>query len=244
MATFVLVHGGHHGGWCYLKVMRRLQARGHVVYAPSMSGMGERSHLMHPGIDLSTHITDIARLIEVDDLRDVILVGHSYGGMVITGVADRMAYPVAGRIGHRVYLDAAYPVNGESLLEHAGASIAPLEATMRVINGVELVGFPEQMPPHFFGIDDPVDAAFTAARLGPQPWACYTEHLALANEAAMRATPESHLICTMTIPGRDMALLTERSQGRVWDIDTGHDLMITEPEWVADRLEAIAQTML
>ena len=240
MATFVLVHGGHHGGWCYLKVMRRLQARGHVVYAPSMSGMGERSHLMHPGIDLSTHITDISRLIEVDDLHDVILVGHSYGGMVITGVADR----VPDRVGHRVYLDAAYPRNGESLLEHANASIAPLAATLRVIDGVELVGFPEQMPPHFFGINDPDDAAFTSARLGPQPWACYTERLALANEAAMRAIPESHLICTPTIPGRDMALLRERATGRVWDIDTGHDLMITEPDWVVERLEAVAQTMV
>jgi len=240
MATFVLVHGGHHGGWCYLKVMRMLQSRGHVVYAPSMTGMGERSHLMHPEVNLSTHITDIARLIEVDDLRDVIVVGHSYGGMVITGVADR----VPERVGHRVYLDAAYPVQGESLLEHAGASIAPLEATMRVIDGTELVGFPEQMPPHFFGINDPVDAAFTSARLGPQPWACYTEHLALGNEAAMRAIPESHLICTVTKPGRDMALITERSQGRVWDIDTGHDLMITEPEWVADRLEEVARTVV
>jgi len=240
MATFILVHGGHHGGWCYLKIMRELQARGHVVYAPSLSGMGERSHLMHPGINLSTHITDIARLIEVDDLGDVILVGHSYGGMVITGVADR----VPDRVGHRVYLDAAYPQDGESLLQHANASIGPLQATMRVINGVELVGFPEQMPPQLFGITDPVDVAFTAARLGPQPWACYTEALALTNEAAMRAIPESHLICTETIPGRAMALLRERSDGRVWDVDTGHDLMITEPGWVVEKLEVVAQTMV
>lgn len=239
MASFVLVHGGHHGGWCYKKVMRQLQARGHIVYAPSLSGMGERAHLMHPGINLDTHITDIVRLIEVDDLRDVILVGHSYGGMVITGVADR----VTERIAHRVYLDAAYPVNGQSLLDHAPEQIGPLRHTMRVIDGAELVGFPEQMPPQAFGITDPADIAFTAARLGPQPWATYTQQLALNNEAAMRAIPESHLICTATMPGRDMDLLGRRAQGRVWDIDTGHDLMITEPDWVVARLEDVAATL-
>lgn len=239
MATFVLVHGGHHGGWCYKKVARILQANGHIVYAPSMTGMGEREHLRFPAMNLDTHITDIVRLLEVDDLNDVILVGHSYGGMIITGVADR----ATDRVAHRVYLDAAYPANGESLLEHAGRSIAPLEQTMRVIDGVELVGFPEHLPPQTFGITDPEDVAFTAARLGPQPWACYTQHLMLTNEAAMRAIPESHIICTVTIPGRDMALLNERSHGRVWDIDTGHDLMITEPEWTAARLEDVATTM-
>ena len=239
MATFILVHGGHHGGWCYKKVARRLQALGHIVYAPSMSGMGERSHLMHPGINLDTHITDIVRILEVDDLTDAILVGHSYGGMIITGVADR----ATDRVGHRVYLDAAYPTNGQSLLVHANANIAPLEATKRVVDGVELVGFPEHMPPQFFGITDPEDVAFTAARLGPQPWATYTQPLVLTNEAAMRAIPESHIICTSTIPGRDMDLLQTRSQGRVWDIDTGHDLMITEPDWVVARLEDVAATM-
>lgn len=239
MATFVLVHGGHHGGWCYKKVARLLQARGHIAYAPSMTGMGEREHLRFPGMNLDTHITDIVRILEVDDLTDAILVGHSYGGMIITGVADR----ATARVGHRVYLDAAYPTNGQSLLVHAGASIAPLEATMRVEGGVELVGFPEHMPPQMFGITDPDDVAFTAARLGPQPWACYTQPLVLSNEAAMRAIPESHIICTSTKVGRAMDLLHERSQGRVWDIDTGHDLMITEPEWTAARLEDVAASM-
>lgn len=239
MATFMLVHGGHHGGWCYKKVARLLQGRGHIVYAPSMTGMGEREHLRFPGMNLDTHITDIVRILEVDDLTEVILVGHSYGGMVITGVADR----ATARVGHRVYLDAAYPRNGESLLAHAAGNIEPLRQTMRVVDGVELVGFPEQMPPVFFGITDPEDAAFTAARLGPQPWATYGQPLVLANEAAMRAIPESHIICSSTAAGRDMDLLRERAQGRVWDIDTGHDLMITEPEWTAARLEDVAAAM-
>lgn len=239
MATFVLVHGGHHGGWCYQKVARLLQKSGHAVYAPSLTGLGEREHLLFPGINLDTHITDVVALLEAEDLTDAILVGHSYGGMVITGAADR----APGRVGHRVYLDAAYPVDGESLLAHAGANIAPLEQTKRAVNGVELVGFPEQMPPQFFGITDPADVAFTAARLRGHPWACYTQPLRLANEAAMRAIPESHIICTSTTPGRAMDLLRERAAGRVWDIDTGHDLMITEPEWTAARLEDVAASM-
>ena len=89
MATFVLVHGGGHGGWCYRKVARLLRAEGHEVHAPSLSGLGERSHLMSPAIDLDTHIQDVTALLHYEDVDDAIVVGHSYGGMVITGVGDR-----------------------------------------------------------------------------------------------------------------------------------------------------------
>ena len=237
LATFVLVHGGGHGGWCYQKVARRLQAMGHVVHAPSLPGMGEHRHQLHPGIDLDAHITDVAALLDAEDLTGAILVGHSYGGMVITGTADRA--PV--RTGHRVYLDAAYPQDGESLHEHAFAMIDPTRHGMYVENGVELVMKPDPSHPGFFGIHDPALAQWTYERLSPQPWACFAQKLTLRNEAAMRAIPESHLICTSTIPGRDMALLRERAQGRVWDIDTGHDLMLTEPEWVTEKLDLIAR---
>ena len=236
MATFVLVHGGGHGGWCYQKVARLLQAKGHVVYAPSLPGMGEHSHMIHAGIDLDAHIDDVVGLLFSEDLRDAILVGHSYGGMVITGVADR----ASDRVGHRVYLDAAYPSNGESLHEHAFASIDQTRQALYVVDGVELVMKPEPFYAGFFGIHDPVLADWTNARLTPQPWKCFAQKLVLRGEAAMRAIPESHLICTETIPGRDMPKLKANSQGRVWDIDTGHDLMLTEPQWVADRLEEIA----
>jgi pimeloyl-ACP methyl ester carboxylesterase len=237
MATFVLVHGGGHGGWCYQPVARLLQAAGHIVYAPSLPGMGEHSHLVHPGIDLDAHVDAITNLLFWEDLREAILVGHSYGGMVITGAADR----APERVGHRVYLDAAYPDDGQSLHEHAFASIDPLRPGMWVENGVEMVMRPEPFYAGFFGIHDPELAAWTNARLTPQPLACFAQKLVLRNEAAMRAIPESHLICTQTIAGRDMARLRRASEGRVWDIDTGHDLMLTEPQWVADRLSEIAR---
>ena len=89
MACFVLVHGGGHGGWCYAKVAALLRAAGHDVYTPTLTGLGERKHLLTVDTDLSTHVTDIVNTLIYEDLRDVLLVGHSYGGMVITGVADR-----------------------------------------------------------------------------------------------------------------------------------------------------------
>ncbi|MEJ5977481.1 alpha/beta hydrolase [Novosphingobium sp. PS1R-30] len=239
MATFVLVHGGGHGGWCYQPVARRLQAKGHIVYAPSLPGMGEHTHQRHPDIDLDTHIDDVVALLQWEDLTEAILVGHSYGGMVITGVADRAPQ----RVGHRVYLDAAYPRDGESLHEHAFANIEGARQGLYVENGVELVMKPDPIHPGFFGIHDPALAQWTYERLTPQPWACFSQKLVLRNEAAMRALPESHIICTPTIPGRDMDLLRARSQGRVWDIDTGHDLMLTEPDWVTERLLEVAATM-
>lgn len=237
MATFVLVHGGGHGGWCYHEVARRLEGKGHTVYAPSLPGMGEHAHQLHPGIDLDTHIDDVAALLFYEDLHDVILVGHSYGGMVITGVADR----APERVGHRVYLDAAYPRDGESLHEHSFEAIEWARQGLYEADGVELVMKPDPMLSAAMGLHDPELAAWAAARFTPQPWACFAQKLALHNEAAMRMIPESHLICTATVGGRDMALLRERSNGRVWEIDTGHDLMLTEPDWVADKLATIAQ---
>jgi pimeloyl-ACP methyl ester carboxylesterase len=236
MAIFVLIHGGGHGGWCYQPVARLLQKKGHIVYAPSLTGLADRSHLLSADIDLDTHITDVEQLLFYEDLHHVILVGHSYGGMVITGAADR----AVDRVGHRVYLDAAYPRDNESLLEHAGPMISAARQAGRVVDGVELVQFPEDAGPEFYGITDPEHYGWAKARLTPQPWKCFEQKLRLTNEAAMRAIPESHLICTSTIPGRDMPLLTQRAQGRVWDIDTGHDLMLTEPTWVADKLAIIA----
>ncbi|SEO40834.1 alpha/beta fold hydrolase [Trujillonella endophytica] len=236
MATFVLVHGGGHGGWCYQPVTRRLQAAGHTVHAPSLPGMGEHTRELHPGIDLDAHIDDVVDLLFYEDLRDVVLVGHSYGGMVITGVADRAPQ----RIGHRVYLDAAYPRNGESLHQHAFASIDPVRQALYVEDGVELVMKPMPGLAGFFGITDPELAQWADERFTPQPWACFSQPLVLRDEATMRAIPESHLICTSTIPGRAMETLRERSQGRVRDVDTGHDLMLTEPQWVVDRLLDVA----
>jgi len=166
MATFVLVHGGGHGGWCYQVVARIMRSQGQEVYTPTMTGLGDRAHLLNPAIDLDFHITDIVKTLEYEDLRNVILVGHSYGGMVITGVADR----ATDRIGHLVYLDAATPQNGQSLVDIAGPIMNAARAHSRVVDGVELVLFPGTDPLNFYGGKDPQQSAWMKSKLTPHPW--------------------------------------------------------------------------
>ena len=167
----------------------------------------------------------------------MILVGHSYGGMVITGVADR----ATDRIGRLVYLDAATPVNGQSLVDVAGPIIEAVRPDGKVIDGVELVLLPSPDAALLYGVTDPDDMAWMAERLTGHPWRCFAQPLELTNEAAMLAIPRYHIVCASTLASRDPELVTKaRAEGRLWDVDTGHDLMITEPEAVADRLLQVA----
>jgi pimeloyl-ACP methyl ester carboxylesterase len=234
MSTFVLVHGGGHGGWCYKKLITRLRGDGHLVYAPSLTGLADRRHLVSDSVNLDTHITDIVSLLDYEDLRDVILVGHSYGGMVITGVADR----AAGRIARLVYLDAANPVNGQSLVDVAGPIMAHVRTGARMEDGVELVMWPTPDAGRLYGVTDPDDLAWMQERLTPHPWKCFEQPLNLTNEEAVWAIPQTHIICASTLPGRDQAWIGARSDGPLHQIDTGHDLMITEPDRVAALLVA------
>jgi pimeloyl-ACP methyl ester carboxylesterase len=237
MATYVLVHGGGHGGWCYQRVARLLRSAGHEVYTPTLTGLGERSHLLSPGIDLDLHITDVVAVLDYEDLRDVILVGHSYGGMVITGVADR----AAARIGRIVYLDAATPVNGQSLVDVAGPIIQATRPAGQVVEDVELVLLPSPEAGLFYGVTDPDDVAWMADRLTGHPWQCFEQPLRLTNEEALWSIPQCHIVCTSTLATRDPELMQKaRAAGRLWEIDTGHDLMITEPVAVADALLEVA----
>jgi pimeloyl-ACP methyl ester carboxylesterase len=237
MATYVLVHGGGHGGWCYQRVARRLRSAGHEVYTPTLTGLSERSHLLSPKIDLELHITDVVAVLHHEDLRDVILVGHSYGGMVITGVADR----AADRVGRMVYLDAATPVNGQSLVDVAGPIIEMVRPFGEVVDGIELVLLPAPDAGLLYGVTDPDDLAWMADRLTGHPWQCFEQPLSLTNEDALWAIPQYHISCTSTLPTRDPELMARaRAAGRLWNIDTGHDLMITEPEAVADALLEVA----
>jgi pimeloyl-ACP methyl ester carboxylesterase len=236
MATYVLVHGGGHGGWCYQPVARILRSKGQEVYTPTLTGLGEREHLVSADVDLDMHIEDVVKVLHFEDLHDVVLVGHSYGGMVITGVADR----ARGRVGHRVYLDAAVPENGQSLVDHAGPVILAAREGARVVDGVEMVLYPGEDPMSFFGVTDPDQIEWMKTKLTPHPWRCFEQKLVLDDEEAVRRIPETHIVCTATLPVRDVETLTARSQGRFWDIDTGHDLMISEPEAVAEMLLRLA----
>jgi hypothetical protein len=157
--------------------------------------------------------------------------------MVITGVADR----VADRIGRLVYLDAATPVHGQSLHDVAGPVIEAVRPFGEEVDGMELVLLPAPDAGLLYGVTDPDDLAWMAERLTPHPWRCFTQPLELTNEAALWAIPQYHIVCTSTLATRDPDLMARaRAEGRLWDIDTGHDLMITEPEKVAEALLQVA----
>jgi pimeloyl-ACP methyl ester carboxylesterase len=231
------VHGGGHGGWCYQPVVRRRRAAGQDVHAPTLTGRGERSHLLSPAIDLDLHIEDVMQVLQFEDLHDVILVGHSYGGMVITGVADR----AADRIGRLVFLDAANPVNGQSLLDVAGPVIESVRPMGEVVDGVELVLLPAPGAGAFYGVTDPDVLAWMDERLTGHPWACFEQKLDLRHEDQLRAIPQFHIVCSSTLLTRSPKLMQEaRDAGRLWEIDTGHDLMLTEPDAVTDALLQVA----
>ena len=237
MATYVLVHGGGHGGWCYQRVARILRAEGHEVYTPTLTGLGERAHLLDDRVDLDRHVADVAAVLRVEDLRDVILVGHSYGGMVITGAADREP----DRVGRLVYLDAATPVHGQSLVDVAGPVINAVRPMGEVVDGIELVLLPAPDAGKLYGVTDPADLAWMAERLSPHPWRCFEQPLMLENEDALWAIPQFHIVCTSTLATRDADQMARaQADGRLWDIDTGHDLMITEPERTAGALLQVA----
>jgi pimeloyl-ACP methyl ester carboxylesterase len=210
-----------------------LREAGHEVYSPSLTGMADRKHLRRADIDLDVHITDIVDLVEYEDLRNVVLVGHSYGGMVITGAADRLL----DRVGHLVYLDAAHPKSGESMLDHAPTLMAEVYREMRVVDGVELVFFPDSPSIRYMGVTDPDDYAWMVSKITPHPWKCFTQKLVLQNEEGVQRIHRTNVNCISSLE-----VLPEESRRRALDadqlfeIDTGHDLMITEPRAIADML--------
>lgn len=239
MAIFVLVHGGGHGGWCFQPLTRVLRDNGHEVYAPTLTGLGERAHLFRAGVDLDCHVNDIVALLYYEDLRGAILVGHSYGGMVITGAADH----APDRVGHLVYLDAMAPKDGQSLVDVAGPFMAAARSDSRIIDGVEMCLFPSEDTLPFYGVIDPSALDWMRERLTPHPWKCFEQPLRLTNQAALQSIPQSHICTTTFMSLRNVDSLRAKWDGRVWDIDTGHDLMITEPHKVAELLESVAQLM-
>src|ERR1044071_9171723 len=190
--TFVLIHGAWSGGWCYARVAALLRSRGHTVFTPTLTGQGERAHLFSGAINLSTHIADVLGVLRFERLDDIVLAGHSYGGMVITGVADR----TADKIKALAYLDAFVPEDGQSLFD-----INIPANTQRFIQGAgTLGGLSVRAPPAaYFGVNA-ADAALVDALATPFPLGCFTEKLKLSG--AYRAV-QRHLYVHGTVLPRE-----------------------------------------
>jgi pimeloyl-ACP methyl ester carboxylesterase len=237
MATYVLVHGGGGGGWIWGRMAPLLRAAGHEVHTPTLTGVGERAHLLRPDTDLETHIADIVSVLTYEDLRNVILVGHSYGGMVITGVADR----ASDRVGQLVFLDAAIPRDGESLVDLSPELMALARRDARVENGVEVVLGPDTEATREVGSQDAEIRAWKAGRQTPHPWITFAQPLRLSNEAELARIPRTNINCTWTLKMRPKELVGRAlTADRVFEIDTTHDLMVTEPARVAEMLLSLA----
>ena len=236
MANFVLVHGGAHGGWCFQPLARVLRDSGHEVYTPTLTGLGERAHLFRADVDLDCHIDDVVAVLHYEDLRDAILVGHSYGGAVITGAADR----APDRVAHRVYLDSMEPKDGQSMVDIAGPFMAAAQLDSRTVDGVQMCLFPSDETLPYYGVVDPETLEWMRERLTPHPVRCFQQPLTLTDPAALQSIPQSHISTTMFLSLRNVDRIREKADGRVWDIDTGHDLMITEPHKVAEYLGRVA----
>lgn len=235
-ATYVLVHGGGHGGWCWKRVADPLRVAGHDVYTPTMTGVADKSHLLSPAVDLDMNITDIVNLLKWEDLTNVILVGHSYGGMVITGVADR----ALDRIGHMVYLDAAHPRNGEPLWKQPPSGVGTIE----MLNGTEVTALPTDMLlKTALGLTRPDDYAWGKAKITPQPLKTFTQPLKLQNEEAVHKLPTTDIWRSMILAKQRKAGMTYSWAQQIWEINSpAHDLMITDPVQVTEMLLRLSVT--
>lgn len=182
MATFVLVHGAWSGSFTWTKVRRLLAAQGHEVFTPCLTGLGERAHLTSPQVNLSLHVQDVVNAVWYEDLRDITLVGYSYGGMVVTGALDHLG----DRVKHLVYLDAFVPADGDSLESLAGRP-------QRVPESFPGAWLQESTPRDY---DDPADLAFTTPRRVSHPAGCFSEPVRLRQALESRPISLTYIKAT------------------------------------------------
>jgi pimeloyl-ACP methyl ester carboxylesterase len=233
MATFVVAHGAWSAGWAWKKMRPLMRAAGHELITPSYTGIGERSHLAHAGIDLNLHIQDVLQVLEFEDLRDVVLIGHSYGGMVATGVADR----AASRIRQVVYLDAFVPRHGESAM-----SLQPQAVQDRMQAAVLAQGDGWRVPPNPLPPDtEAADVAWALPKRVMQPVKTFQQPIELTGAAAH--LPRSYIYCTRSGPGDVFRQFAKRAKAeagwRYLEMDASHNPHITCPDALMRVLESL-----
>lgn len=241
MATFVLVHGAWHGGWCYRDTARILRAQGHTVFTPTHTGVGERAHQGGENVTLETHIRDVVGCFEAEELSDVILCGHSYGGMVITGVADRLG----DRIRALVYLDAFVPEDGQSLNGLLPTALPPEVAAgfLGAFRGSAADGGRmAPIPAETFGIK-PENRAWVDRRCVPQALATFECPVLLARGGGAQVKQRVYILADAWDPSpfRHFANKLDGQAGwRVVKVPYSHDVMVDAPDVLAAELLRLA----
>jgi len=231
--TFVLVHGAWHGGWCWRRVSDLLERQGHKVFTPTLTGLGDRSHLMSKDIRLATHVTDVVNLMKWEGLSGVVLCGHSYGGMVVSGVAEQMA----DAINSIVFLDAFVPDNGEALADLTGAATLDL---LRAAAQKGDIGIPARTAASF-NVNEK-DRTWVDALCGPQPIATFLDKIALSGARERIAKKAYIRAANNANPGFDKAMARAKADKswRTYEVPCGHDVMVDMPERLAEILVEVA----
>jgi len=232
--TFVLVHGAWHGGWCWRRVADRLTAAGHRVFTPTLTGLGERQHLMSASITLDTHVQDVCNLIRFEELSDVCLVGHSYAGMVISRVAEEME----DRISSFVFLDAFVPEDGETPLDLVSSQVQ--EGIRAAIARGEITR--AAPPAAYFKVQAPADVAWIDSMMTPQPNGVWPDKIHLTgarDRIAKRAYVRAGLYPSVSFDAA-MEKQSKRDGWRVMSMAGGHDLMVDCPEELANLFIELA----
>jgi pimeloyl-ACP methyl ester carboxylesterase len=232
--TFVLVHGAGHGGWLWRRVQDRLTAKGHRVFAPTLTGLGERSHLLSASVTLGTHITDVVNVFEWEDLIDAVLVGHSYAGWVVTGAVERLE----ARVSALVYLDAFLPDDGQRGVDFLN------EAQTEAFNAAREKGEISRPGPNSTAlrIQRPEDAAWVDSKITPQPIGVSLDRLELTG-ARDRVATKLYVRTPLFPQPRFDAALARCQADPGWQTaimqNCGHDPMVDDPDGVVALLEAL-----
>ncbi len=231
--TFVLVHGAWHGGWCWCRVADRLRASGHIVFTPTLTGLGERAHLLHPDINLSLHVADVLGLIKCERLNNIVLVGHSYGGFVISGVAEA----VANKISSIVFLDAFIPDNGESLLDVVQPAVQDVIQDV-LDRGDTTVPVRDAAA---FKVNEK-DRPWVDSLATPQPIGTMTEKIKLTGARERVATKAYIRAAGYPNVSFDKACARTKADRswRTYEVPCGHDVMIDKPDRLAEILLEVA----
>lgn len=230
MATFLVAHGAWAAGWAWKKMRPLMAAGGHELFTPTCTGLGERTHLAHRGIDLETHIADILAVLEFENLKNVILIGHSYGGMVATGIADR----ARDKIKHLVYLDAFAPEDGMAAADYMPADRAEM-MRKTAIDGWKVPSSPP--PPD----TSPEDTAWLTPRRVPQPLQCFEQKLVLKNGPLK--LPRTYIYAQRHNPGDPFRQFMDRARKEGWpvyEMDASHSPHVTAPEALMAILQKVA----